>query len=473
MKMKLTKIIATIGPASEQVEVLKEMAQSGLNCIRINMSHAQYDEAERRMNIIRDVNKETGSNIGILIDTKGPELRSGNFVGGSTTLKEGDIVTVDTSNIEGDNKHFSISYPGLVQDVKVGNSILLNNGLVRLTVLEKTNECLSCKVENTGTIKNRRAVNLPGVRLSIPFLSEKDIEDIEFAIKQDVDFLALSFVSSKEDVLEVRELLKKHGNTHIQIISKIENQHAVDNIDAILDVSDGIMVARGDLGVEVPMEKLPIIQKQLIHQCTQRGKISIVATEMLASMEENPRPTRAEVSDVANAVLDGTDAIMLSGETANGKYPVGTVEMMAKIAKEVEQDKKDGHITKEFKVISNITETIARSVIEAAKTIDAEVIVASTMSGYTARKISNYRPNCPILATSPDEKTVRKLALNYGVYAIVTGMVDSTDEIIRESIQIAKKYFQMNPGDKMIITGGFPIGTTKTTNLMKIEEITE
>lgn len=471
--MKLTKIIATIGPASEQVEVLKEMAQSGLNCIRINMSHAQYDEAERRMNIIRDVNKETGSNIGILIDTKGPELRSGNFVGGSTTLKEGDIVTVDTSNIEGDNKHFSISYPGLVQDVKVGNSILLNNGLVRLTVLEKTNECLSCKVENTGTIKNRRAVNLPGVRLSIPFLSEKDIEDIEFAIKQDVDFLALSFVSSKEDVLEVRELLKKHGNTHIQIISKIENQHAVDNIDAILDVSDGIMVARGDLGVEVPMEKLPIIQKQLIHQCTQRGKISIVATEMLASMEENPRPTRAEVSDVANAVLDGTDAIMLSGETANGKYPVGTVEMMAKIAKEVEQDKKDGHITKEFKVISNITETIARSVIEAAKTIDAEVIVASTMSGYTARKISNYRPNCPILATSPDEKTVRKLALNYGVYAIVTGMVDSTDEIIRESIQIAKKYFQMNPGDKMIITGGFPIGTTKTTNLMKIEEITE
>lgn len=471
--MKLTKIIATIGPASEQVEVLKEMAQSGLNCIRINMSHAQYDEAERRMNIIRDVNKETGSNIGILIDTKGPELRSGNFVGGSTTLKEGDIVTVDTSNIEGDNKHFSISYPGLVQDVKVGNSILLNNGLVRLTVLEKTSECLSCKVENTGTIKNRRAVNLPGVRLSIPFLSEKDIEDIEFAIKQDVDFLALSFVSSKEDVLEVRELLKKHGNTHIQIISKIENQHAVDNIDAILDVSDGIMVARGDLGVEVPMEKLPIIQKQLIHQCTQRGKISIVATEMLASMEENPRPTRAEVSDVANAVLDGTDAIMLSGETANGKYPVGTVEMMAKIAKEVEQDKKDGHITKEFKVISNITETIARSVIEAAKTIDAEVIVASTMSGYTARKISNYRPNCPILATSPDEKTVRKLALNYGVYAIVTGMVDSTDEIIRESIQIAKKYFQMNPGDKMIITGGFPIGTTKTTNLMKIEEITE
>lgn len=471
--MKLTKIIATIGPASEQVEVLKEMAQSGLNCIRINMSHAQYDEAERRMNIIRDVNKETGSNIGILIDTKGPELRSGNFVGGSTTLKEGDIVTVDTSNIEGDNKHFSISYPGLMEDVKVGNSILLNNGLVRLTVLEKTNECLSCKVENTGTIKNRRAVNLPGVRLSIPFLSEKDIEDIEFAIKQDVDFLALSFVSSKEDVLEVRELLKKHGNTHIQIISKIENQHAVDNIDAILDVSDGIMVARGDLGVEVPMEKLPIIQKQLIHQCTQRGKISIVATEMLASMEENPRPTRAEVSDVANAVLDGTDAIMLSGETANGKYPVGTVEMMAKIAKEVEQDKKDGHITKEFKVISNITETIARSVIEAAKTIDAEVIVASTMSGYTARKISNYRLNCPILATSPDEKTVRKLALNYGVYAIVTGMVDSTDEIIRESIQIAKKYFQMNPGDKMIITGGFPIGTTKTTNLMKIEEITE
>lgn len=471
--MKLTKIIATIGPASEQVEVLKEMAQSGLNCIRINMSHAQYDEAERRMNIIREVNKETGSNIGILIDTKGPELRSGNFIGGSTTLKEGDIVTVDTSNIEGDNKHFSISYPGLMEDVKVGNSILLNNGLVRLTVLEKTNECLSCKVENTGTIKNRRAVNLPGVRLSIPFLSEKDIEDIEFAIKQDVDFLALSFVSSKEDVLEVRELLKKHGNTHIQIISKIENQHAVDNIDAILDVSDGIMVARGDLGVEVPMEKLPIIQKQLIHQCTQRGKISIVATEMLASMEENPRPTRAEVSDVANAVLDGTDAIMLSGETANGKYPVGTVEMMAKIAKEVEQDKKDGHITKEFKVISNITETIARSVIEAAKTIDAEVIVASTMSGYTARKISNYRPNCPILATSPDEKTVRKLALNYGVYAIVTGMVDSTDEIIRESIQIAKKYFQMNPGDKMIITGGFPIGTTKTTNLMKIEEVTE
>lgn len=469
--MKLTKIIGTIGPVSENEETLKQMVKSGLNCIRINMSHAYFEEVDNRIELVRKINNELGSNVGILIDTKGPELRSGSFVGGSTILNEGDVVIVDNKNIEGDNKHFSINYSGLINDVKVGSSILLNNGLVRMTVLDKSDECLSCRVENTGLIKNKRAVNLPGTHLSMPFLSEKDIEDIEYAIKKDADFLALSFVSTKEDVVEVRTLLEKHNDNHMKIISKIENQYAVDNIDEILEVSDGIMVARGDLGVEVPMEQLPIIQKNLINKAIEKGKISIVATEMLASMEENPRPTRAEVSDVANAVLDGTDAIMLSGETAGGKYPVETVAMMAKIAMAVEADKKIDNQTKNVKVISNVTETIARSVIEAAKTIDAKLIVASTMSGYTAKKISNKRPHCPILATSPEISTVRSLALNYGVYTYLTSMVNSTDEILDESTKIARKVFELKTGDKVIITGGFPIGETKMTNLMKIEEI--
>lgn len=469
--MKLTKVIATIGPVSENEEVIKQMIQKGLNCIRINMSHASYDEVLKRIQIVRKINHEIGSNIGILVDTKGPEIRSGCFVDGGIRVEEGKIIRVDNKDCLGDEEHFSICYPKLMDDVLVGNDILLNNGLIRLHVLEKGEDHLICRVENGGYIKDRRAVNLPGVKLSMPFLSEKDTKDILFAIKQDVDFLALSFVSTKEDVLEVRELLKEQQNTHIRIISKIENQHAFDSIDDILEVSDGVMVARGDLGVEVPMEELPIMQKKIIQKCIETGKISIVATEMLASMETNPRPTRAEVSDVANAVLDGTDAIMLSGETAGGKYPVETVYMMSKIAQAMEENHyKETVVLNDIKT-QNITETIARSVVEATKTIGAQLIVASTMSGYTAKKISRYRPNRPILATTPNERTVRSLSLNYGVCACLTQMGKTTDEIIDCSKIIARELFDLHPGDRIVLTGGFPIGMTKMTNLLKIEEI--
>lgn len=468
--MKKTKIIGTIGPASEKENILRELIKNGLNCIRINMSHAYYDECINRINIVRKLNNELNSHVGILIDTKGPELRTGDFETGMITLEKDKIVYVKNNEIIGNENKFTIRYPNLIQDVKKGGTILLNNGLVRLTVLEIIENQLKCLVENTGSIKNKRSVNLPGVKLSIPFLSEKDKEDINFAIENDADFIALSFVSCKEDVEEVREILKINNNSHIQLIAKIENQMAVDNIEEILTVSDGIMVARGDLGVEVPMEQLPSIQKKLVSLANKFGKICIVATEMLASMEFSPRPTRAEVSDVANAILDGTDAIMLSGETASGEFPVETVSIMSKIAQETEQRFEPARINFDSEIPS-ITKVIANSVVEAANKLHSKNIVASTTSGSTARLVSKYRPNCIIIATSQNERTVRSLVLNYGIEPVLVPEFDNTDDIVENAIEVSKRVNHLKKDDTIIITGGFPNNNVKHTNFMKIEKI--
>ena len=468
--MKKTKIIGTIGPVSENENVLKELIKNGLNCIRINMSHAYYDECVNRINIVRKLNKELNSHVGILIDTKGPEIRTGDFENGMVTLEKDKIVYVTNKEIIGNEEKFTIRYPNLLKDVKKGGTILLNNGLVKLTVLDIVTDEIKCLVENTGNIKNKRSVNIPGVKLSIPFLSNKDKEDINFAIENDADFIALSFVSGKEDIEEVREILEKNENKHIQLIAKIENQMAVDNIEDILKVSDGIMVARGDLGVEVPMEQLPSIQKKLVKLSNKYGKICIVATEMLASMEFSPRPTRAEVSDVANAILDGTDAIMLSGETASGNFPVETVSIMSKIACETEASFNIDNINLKNEN-NSITKVIANSVVDAADKLQSKNIVAATTSGYTARQVSKYRPNCIIIATSQNEKTVRSLVLNYGIYPVLVPNFTNTDDIVQNAIEVSKEINNLKKDDTIIITGGFPNNNVKHTNFMKIEKI--
>ena len=468
--MKKTKIIGTIGPVSENENVLKELIKNGLNCIRINMSHAYYDECVNRINIVRKLNNELNSHVGILIDTKGPELRTGDFENGMVTLEKDKIVYVTNKEIIGNEKKFTIRYPNLLKDVKKGGTILLNNGLVKLTVLDIVTDEIKCLVENTGNIKNKRSVNIPGVKLSIPFLSNKDKEDINFAIENDADFIALSFVSGKEDIEEVREILEKNENKHIQLIAKIENQMAVDNIEDILKVSDGIMVARGDLGVEVPMEQLPSIQKKLVKLANKYGKICIVATEMLASMEFSPRPTRAEVSDVANAILDGTDAIMLSGETASGNFPIETVSIMSKIACETEASFNIDNINLKNEN-NSITKVIANSVVDAADKLQSKNIVAATTSGYTARQVSKYRPNCIIIATSQNAKTVRSLVLNYGIYPVLVPNFTNTDDIVQNAIEVSKEINNLKKDDTIIITGGFPNNNVKHTNFMKIEKI--
>lgn len=471
--MKKTKIIATIGPASDKKETLREMILKGLNVIRINMSHAQYEEVTDRIKQVRELDTELDTYTGILIDTKGPEIRTGSFVDGAVMLNKEDIIEVSLDDTICDNTKVCIKYPNLYNDLKAGDIVLLNNGLVRLTVISNEEEHILARVENDGIIKNKRSVNLPGIKFSTPFISDKDREDIAYAIKSDADFLALSFVSTKEDVMEVREILKLNNNTHMQIISKIENQYAVDNIDDIIGASDGIMVARGDLGVEFDMEKLPSLQKKLVHKCHMAGKICIVATEMLASMENNLRPTRAEVSDVANAVFDGTDAVMLSGETASGIYPIDTVEIMSKIIEDAEANLSlfDLSDCSTYVGKKDVTESIAHSVLEVSGILSAKGIVTTTMTGLTARKISHYRPVCPIIAITPNELTARSLVLNYGVYTKISEKLTDVDEIIASSIEIGTAKLHLNKKDMIIIVGGLPLGEVNTTNFMKIQEI--
>lgn len=472
--MKKTKIVATLGPSCDNKDILREMVKNGLDVFRINMSHATQEEVDSRVRWARELSKELGTYIGVLFDTKGPEIRSGVFENGSVTLKKDDIVTVTSDDVIGNEKLIPIQYPTLYNDVPVGNNILLNNGLMQLTVIDKKDGNLECRVDVDGTLKNKRMVNMPGVTYSMPYVSEADRNDVITAIKSDADFIALSFVSCKEDVLAIRDILNEYNNTHIQLICKIENQRGVDNIDEILEVSGGVMIARGDLGVELPIEQLPIVQKELTAKCQARGKICITATEMLASMEKSLRPTRAEVSDVSNAVFDGTDAIMLSGETSVGDYPIESIATMSKIAEATEEriHMEDLFGKGEYYGKKNVTQTIAYAVLEVSSLLKAKAIVASTFSGYTARKISRYRPSAPILAITPNEYAARSLVLNYGVYPVVTGKIDDIDTAIKSAIEISKSKLDLQKEDKIIIAGGLPLGEATTkTNFMKIEEI--
>lgn len=470
--MKKTKIICSIGPASCSPDVMEQMVKSGMNVARINFSHATEEEKKGVVASVHEVRKRTGANVAILYDTKGPEFRNGMLENGEINLVEGKTIRVVKEEVLGNEERFSVNHPQAIDSLKVGDVILLENGLMKMEVISEDNDGgVTCKIVNGGVLGNKKSLSVPGVHLDIPFISKQDREDIIYACEHEGDFIALSFVSTKDDVLEAKEILKEYHREDMKIISKIESTTGVSNLDEIVEVSDGIMVARGDLGVEVPMEELPFLEKIMIQKCREQGKICVVATEMLESMKKSARPTRAEVSDVAYAVMSGADAVMLSGETTMGKFPIETVRSMANICINAEE-----HLeirpTFEYKKQIGITQTIANSVVESANMLHAKVIVAATVSGFTARKISNLRPNCAILAACPDEAVCRSLALNWGVYTVNVPILKTTDEVIEESIKKAREFFAMQPKDIMIVTGGFPnTGMKKTTNLMKIEEI--
>ncbi|GAB1807136.1 pyruvate kinase [Priestia megaterium] len=473
--MRKTKIVCTIGPASESVEKLVELINSGLNVCRLNFSHGDFEEHGARFVNIREAAKQTGKTVGILLDTKGPEIRTNTMENGAIELEEGSEIIVSMTEVVGTTEKFSITYPGLIDDVHVGSKILLDDGLIGLEVLDinKTDGEIKTKVLNPGTLKNKKGVNVPNVSVNLPGITEKDASDIVFGIEQGIDFIAASFVRRASDVLEIRELLEKHNAAHIQIISKIENQEGVDNIKEILEVSDGLMVARGDLGVEIPAEEVPLVQKDLIKQCNALGKPVITATQMLDSMQRNPRPTRAEASDVANAIFDGTDAIMLSGETAAGSYPVEAVQTMHSIASRAEQALNYSEILQQRskQVGPSITDAIGQSVVHTALNLNASAIVAPTESGYTAKIVSKYRPQSPIVAVAANDSVARRLSLVWGVTPVVGERVNTIDDMLDHAVNDAVKTGVVAHGDLVVITAGVPVGESGATNLMKVQVV--
>lgn len=471
---KKTKIVCTLGPASDSEEVLTQLVENGLNVCRFNFSHGSHEEQKARMDTAKKVREKLNLPIALLLDTKGPEIRTGNFVDPEVLLEQGDQFIITMDEVLGTKEKCTVSYKGLVGDVKVGDTILIDDGLVGLRVTEIKDQDIICVVENSGIVKNHKGVNLPGVKINLPALTEKDISDIEFGIEQGIDFIAASFVRKASDVLAIREILENNNATHIQIISKIENQEGVENLDEILQVSDGLMVARGDLGVEVPTEEIPIIQKNMIKKCNELGKPVITATQMLDSMIRNPRPTRAEVTDVANAIYDGTDAIMLSGETAAGKYPVEAVKVMASIAKRIEETLDYEELLKASNLKgSTVTDAISYATCTTAVELNASAIVTSTSSGHTARMVSKFRPKTPIVAATDSEVTKRQLSLSWGVYTAKAPKASNTDEVVEYSIDVAKEAGYVNEGELVVITAGVPVGESGTTNLIKVHVISE
>ena len=469
--MKKTKIVCSIGPASNEADVMEQMVLKGMNVARVNFTHATIEERDKAIASVREVRKRTGKSVAILWDTKGPEFRSGMLENDSIELINGNTIRMVKEEVLGNNERFSVNHPEAIDSLSVGDTILLENAKMRLEVISKEDDGVTCKVVAGGTLGNRKSMSVPGVKLNIPYVSEADRKDIEYACANGGEYLALSFVSCKEDVLEIKEILKQHNREDLQIICKIESDLGIKNLESILEVSDGVMVARGDLGTEIPSEMLPIVQKQMIATCRRLGKIAIVATEMLETMMENNRPKRAETSDIANAVFDGTDAVMLSGETTVGKHPIETVAAMAKICETAEKYA-EFHYSEEEERVVDVQSDIADAVVDTTKRLNAKLICAATISGSTARVISNLKPKATVLALVPDEKTGRRLALNWGVYPTLLPVCNSTDEVLTKSIASAKEYTDLVKGDIVITTGGFPNNAvSRTTNLMKIEVV--
>ncbi|MGL4695600.1 pyruvate kinase [Enterococcus larvae] len=472
--MKKTKIVCTIGPASESVEMLVDLMNAGMNVCRLNFSHGDFEEHGNRIKNIREAMKISGKRVAILLDTKGPEIRTNDMENGAMTLKTGDTIRISMEEVLGTTEKFSVTYPQLINDVNVGSHILLDDGLIDLEVSDidrNANEIVTI-VKNEGVLKNKKGVNVPGVSVNLPGITEKDEADIRFGIGQGIDFIAASFVRRAADVMEITKILEEENATHIQIIPKIENQEGIDNIDEILKVSDGLMVARGDLGVEIPTEDVPVAQKELIKKCNALGKPVITATQMLDSMQRNPRPTRAEANDVANAIYDGTDAVMLSGETAAGDYPLESVQTMARIAVRTEEAlvDQDAFALKLYSK-TDMTEAIGQSVGHTARNLGIQTIVAATESGHTARMIAKYRPRAHIVAITFSEQKARSLSLSWGVYATVAEKPSNTDEVFTLATEISQKNGFASEGDLIIITAGVPVGEKGTTNLMKIQLI--
>ena len=468
--MRKTKIVCTLGPATNDPAVVEELIKSGMNVARFNFSHASHEEHKKRFDEFVAVRDRLGFPVATMLDTKGPEVRVRKFREGSVELKQGQTFILTSDDVEGTAERCSITYAGLPNDVKKGTVILIDDGLIELSVESVHGNNIVCRVLNGGKVSDNKGINVPNVRLSIPFLSERDKRDIKFGVETGFDFIAASFVRSARDILDIREFLASLGNTDIKIIAKIENMEGVRNADDILSVSDGLMVARGDLGVEVPLEEIPVIQKDLIKKVYIAGKQVITATQMLDSMIKNPRPTRAEATDVANAIYDGTSAIMLSGETANGLYPVESVRTMARIAERTESDINYIHRFSQRNQDrgSDITNAISHATCTTAHDLGAKAIVTVTKSGRTAREISKFRPLSPIVAFSMSPKVCRQMNLSWGVYPLILGEKASTDELFADAVERAKEAGYVNDGDIVVITAGVPLGVSGTTNLLKV-----
>ena len=468
--MRKTKIIATIGPASDDELILTEMAEAGMNVARCNFSHGTHEQHLKRFEMIKKVRENLNLPIAIMLDTKGPEYRIGLFESDKITVKEGEYFTFTTEDVMGNNSKVSVSYKHLNEELNPGDMILVNNGLVSFEVEEIKDKDIITKVKVGGDLSNRKSMSFPNKHLKQAFLSEADKSDLLFGIENDADFVAASFVSCKQDMVDMRNFLDEHGGKDIEIIAKIENRSGVDNIKEICEVADGIMVARGDLGVEVPFIEVPIIQKKLIKRCRMMGKMVITATEMLESMINNPRPTRAEISDVANAVYDGTSAIMLSGESANGKYPVEAVRNMAKIAEFTESKIDYSKMFKETDFeIRSFVDAVSHATCDLALDVNAKAIVVSSLSGVTVRMISRFRSPVDILGVTTSEKVWYKLALSWGVTPAITGHFDHTTPMFNNALNLARMTFNLSKGDYVILTGGNAGAKKTSTNLIKLE----
>lgn len=470
--MRKTKIVCTIGPASNNEETLTKMARAGMNVARLNFSHGTHEDHQKNIDLLKKVREELNMPLAIMLDTKGPEYRIGTFENGKEELLDGDTFTFTTRDVVGNREIVSVSYKNLNNELEVGDKILVNNGLLAFKVEKIENTEISCTVLSGGVISNRKSMSFPGRVMKQVYLSEQDKRDLLFGIKNDIEYVACSFVSSVQDVLDVKTFLKENGCTSIGLIAKIENQSGVDNIESICSECDGIMIGRGDMGVEIPFEEVPAIQKKIITKCRMLGKRVITATEMLESMTTNPRPTRAEISDVANAVFDGTSAIMLSGETAAGKYPVLTVETMAKIAEQAEKsvDYKKIFYTTEFR-IKNSLDAISHSVCGMSMDIGAKAIVVCSMSGMTARMVSRFRSPVDIIGLTVNEKTWHQLALSWGVIPVMCEVYPQIEVLFYTAKNLAKQTLKLAKGDKVVITGGSQTGATGNTNTIRMEEI--
>ncbi len=470
--MRKTKIICTIGPASQNEETLTAMCHAGMNVARMNFSHGDHAEQKAKMDLVKRVREKLNLPIAIMLDTKGPEYRIGTFANEQVTVRSGDTFTFTTDEVEGDETIVSVNYKDLIKNLQVGDRILVCNGLISFDVVALKGNCAVCTVVSGGVMSNRKSMSFPNKVMSGPYLSEKDKADLLFGIENDVDFIAASFVSSKKDLEELHAFLDANGGSNIDIVAKIENRSGVDNIDEICELCEGIMIARGDLGVEIPFVEVPSIQKYLISKCRLLGKRVITATEMLETMMYNPRPTRAEISDVANAVYDGSSAVMLSGESAAGKYPVEAVKAMAEIVAYTEKHTsyKKRFLTYEFR-IQNTLDAISHATCAMAIDVDAKAIVVCSMSGKTAMMVSRFRCPAPIIGFTTEEKVWRKLSLSWGVYPAMADQFTSIDVMFYHAVSSAKKLLNLEKGDRVVLTGGPINGTSGNTNTIKVEEV--
>ncbi len=471
--MRKTKIVCTMGPSTMDEYVLKRLIEEGMDVARFNFSHGTHEEQKVRMDMVKKLRKECGKHIALLLDTKGPEIRTRDFEGGKVEIEAGQTFTLTTRDIVGDNTISSITYKDLAKDVEIGTKILIDDGLIELKVKDIIDEDLVCEVINGGFVSNHKGINVPGVHLNMPYMSQKDIDDILFGIKQDVDFIAASFVRSAKDVLEIRKLLDDNGGKDINIISKIENAEGVKHIDDIIYVSDGIMVARGDMGVEIPGEEVPVIQKMIIRKVYNAGKQVITATQMLDSMMKNPRPTRAETTDVANAIYDGTSAIMLSGETAAGLYPIESVQTMVRIAERTEEDinYRGRFFQIERRANNNVTDAVCHATCTTAIDLNASAVVTVTKSGTSARNISKYRPVCPIIAGTTSDKVCRQLNMSWGVVPVHLEEKNEIFELFDHAVEAAKDSGFLKSGETVVVTAGVPLGVSGNTNMIKVQVV--